>query len=103
MVSAEVGAGGVLGAAAHVGVEGSGFGAELAAVGAGEGELGVGVALDGPSALVDEVVVFPAQSAEVAGVGGAVVGPVLDVVEVTDAAPAPGEAAGSIAMGGAAS
>ena len=101
-VGAEVGAAGVLGAAAHVGVERSGFGSEPPAVGAGEGELGVGVALDGPAAFVDEVVVFPAEPAEVPGVGGAVVGPVLDVVEVTDAASAAREAAGAVAVGGAA-
>src|SRR5688500_18707770 len=60
-IGAEVGAGGVLGAAADRGVEGSGSGSELPTLRAGEGELGVGAALDGPSAFVDEVVVFPAE------------------------------------------
>ena len=96
---AEVGVAGVLGASADVGVEGPGSRAEPAAVGAGEGELPVGVALDGPAAFVDEVVVFPAEAGEVAGVGGPASGPVLDVVEVADPALAAGEPAGSVSVG----
>src|SRR5436190_24357364 len=45
----EIGVGGLLGAAADLGVEGSRSGAHPAAEGAREGELGVGVALDRPA------------------------------------------------------
>src|SRR5690606_5699475 len=72
---------------------------EDAADGTDELQPTVGVALDRPTALVDEPVVRPAQPGEVGGVGGAVVaGPPGDVVQMSDLPLAPGEPTAVVAV-----
>jgi hypothetical protein len=53
-----------------------------AAVGFVEGELGVGIAFDGPAVFVEEPVVEGAEQDQVGEVGGPTVSPMLDVVSV---------------------
>ena len=66
----------------------------MAAVGAGEDQLLIGVALERPAAFVNEVVMRPAQPDEVPAVRGTVVAlPELDVVDLADLAATAWEAA----------
>ena len=81
------------------GLDGSGSAGAAPPVGADEGDLGVGVALDGPPALMDEVVVLPAQPDQVARVGRAAVRPVAQVVAVPDEPATAREPAGPVPVG----
>jgi hypothetical protein len=73
-------------------------GGEFVAVGVDEREPGDAPCLYGPVAFVDEAVVVAAEQYEVVQVGGAAVGPVLDVVAVgVTPAGAAGEPAAPIA------
>jgi hypothetical protein len=79
----------------------SGTGAERAATGVGEGDasgvIGVGAG-DSQHPLVVPAVVVSAETDEVAGPRGVAVLPVAHVVEVADPLPAPGRAAGAVAV-----
>src|SRR5690606_5660922 len=81
----------------HLGTERLGARPDPPTGGRLEGQLGLGIALDTPAAVVDEVVVVPAQRDEVVEVGRPAPGPVADVVDLADRALAPGKAAGRVA------